>query len=202
VEHSSFAFDHATSHSDPKHRLYLTLERGKKVPSCNGEVGELHIAKWITMWSPTYAKYLLGMSSKKTDDNLMLCRRHYKDKYSMQRRARIRKVSRMMEYLKGNQYYVVGPDGFSFQDPFSSDTSQGNEQGRDANDYYKYVTNIIQWFERGIVSTIAGEVTAIRFQPANASSDKGNRIAQEASRANAYMERLNDETALQQQKAS
>lgn len=134
-------------------------------------------------------------------DNLMLVRRHYKDKYSLQRRARIRKVSRMFEYLKGNQYYVVGPDGFSFQDPFSSDDS-GNEQGRDSDDYYKYVTNIIQWFERGIVSTIAGEVTAIRFQPANASSDKGNRIAQEASRAHAYLERLNDEVALQQQKAS
>ncbi len=103
--------------------------------------------------------------------------------------------------MKGNQYYVCGPDGFSFQDPFSTDV-ESSEQGKDANDFYKYVTNIIQWFERGIVSTIAGEVTAIRFQPANASSDKGNRIAQEASRANAYLERLNDETALQQQKAS
>ena len=141
--------------------------------------------------------------TQKDRDNLLWIRRYYKDRYSMQRRARIRKVSRMLEYLKGNQYYVVGPDGFSFQDPFASqDGSAGNEQGLDAQDYYKYVTNIIQWFERGIVSTIAGQVTAIRFQPANASSDKGNRIAQQASRANAYLERLNDEQALQQQKVS
>lgn len=134
-------------------------------------------------------------------ENLMFVRRHYKEKYSLQRRARIRKVSRMMEYLKGNQYYVVGPDGFSFVDPFSTPGGD-TEQGTSSDDYYKYVTNIIQWFERGIVSTIAGQVTSIRFQPANASSDKGNRIAQEASHANAYLERMNDEGALQQQKAS
>lgn len=142
--------------------------------------------------------------TKKDRDNLLFIRRSYKQKWELLRRSRIRKVLRAMEYLKGNQYYVIGPDGYTFQDPFvmSEGNYENSEQGRNAEDYYRYVTNIIQWFERGLVATLAGQVTTIRFQPANAASDKGNRVAEEASRANAYIERLNDERSLQEQKAS
>jgi hypothetical protein len=139
--------------------------------------------------------------NKKDRENLMTIRRLYKEQWTMVRRVYLRNMLRKMEYLKGNQYYVVGPDGFTFQDPFQSQAgSQGSEQGKD-QDVYKYVTNIIQWFERVLVKTI-GVTPNIRFQPANAASDIGNRVAQHASRANAYVERMNDEPVLTKQKVS
>lgn len=141
-----------------------------------------------------------GMT-KKDRDNVMLIRRMYLEDWSQPFRILTRNILKKMEYLKGNQYYVVGPDGFTFQDPFAeSDT--GSQQGKDDNDYYKYVTNIIQWFERILVSSLSSTIPATRFQPTNAQSDIGNRVAQDASHANAYIERLNDEKALLQQKIS
>lgn len=135
-------------------------------------------------------------------DNLISIRRRYKEDWSMVRRIYVRNILRRMEYLKGNQYYVVGPDGFTFQDPFqTSQGGQGTEQGQDSQEVYKYVTNIIQWFERVLVKTI-GITPNIRFQPSNAASDLGNKVAQHASRANAYIERTNDEPVLTKQKVS
>jgi hypothetical protein len=140
-----------------------------------------------------------GMT-KRDRDNLLWLRRTYKEQRSQPRRIWVRDRLRIMEYLKGNQYYVIGPDGFSFQDPFATQ-GQGTQQGND-QDIYHYVTNIIQWFERVIVSTLGATVPSMRYQPANAQSDLGNRVAQESSRANAYIERLNDEKALLAQKIS
>lgn len=136
-------------------------------------------------------------------DNLMSIRRIYLERWSMPRRILVRNILRKMEYFKGNQYYVVGPDGFTFQDPFANDSGgAGAQQGNDDQDYYRYVTNIIQWFERILVSTLSASIPATRFQPSNAQSDLGNRVAQNASRANAYIERLNDEKGLLEQKIS
>ncbi len=140
-----------------------------------------------------------GMT-KKDRDNVMAVRRQYLEQWSMPRRILVRNIQRKMEYLKGNQYYVVGPDGFTFVDPFAS-TDAGSQQD-DVNDYYRYVTNIIQWFERILVATLSASIPATRFQPTNVNSDLGNRVAQNSSRANAYIERLNDEKALLEQKIS
>lgn len=141
---------------------------------------------------------------KRDRDNLMDIRRLYLERWSMPRRILVRNILRKMEYFKGNQYYVVGPDGFTFQDPFAESDlgATGSQQGKDGDDYYRYVTNIIQWFERVLVSSLSASIPSIRFQPSNAQSDLGNRVAQNASRANAYIERLNDEKALLEQKIS
>src|SRR5438270_4569120 len=80
--------------------------------------------------------------TKRDRDNLLWLRRTYKEQRSQPRRIWIRDRLRIMEYLKGNQYYVIGPDGFSFQDPFATQ-GQGTQQGND-QDIYHYVTNIIQ----------------------------------------------------------
>ncbi len=144
-----------------------------------------------------------GMNQRDRD-NVMTVRRMYMERWSMPRRILVRNILRKMEYLKGNQYYVVGPDGFTFQDPFAEGdvAGSGSQQGKDSDDYYRYVTNIIQWFERVLVSSLSASIPSIRFQPANAQSDLGNRVAQNASRANAYIERLNDEKGLLEQKIS
>lgn len=138
---------------------------------------------------------------KKDRDNLMYIRRTYKERWSSQRRAIVRGILKRMEYVKGNQFYSVSPDGVTFQNPFDQ-SGDGTQQSNDADSIYSYVTNIIQWFERVLVSTLSASVPATRFQPSNAQSDLGNRVAQQASRANAYIERLNDEKALTEQKVS
>jgi hypothetical protein len=167
----------------------------------------------VTKGDPTASNPQSGKAEEALDangltkhdrDNLMTVRRVYLERWSMPRRILVRNILRKMEYLKGNQYYVVGPDGFTFIDPFASTDAAniGTQQNENGNDYYRYVTNIIQWFERILVATLSASIPATRFQPTNAQSDLGNRVAQNASRANAYIERLNDEKGLLEQKIS
>jgi hypothetical protein len=134
--------------------------------------------------------------------DLVSVRRQHKMRWSTQRRAIVREILRMVEYLKGNQYYNFDSLGFNFYDPFNQGGTAGSQQGQDDVNVYRRVTNIIQWAERVLVSSLTAELPITRFWPGNASSDLDNKTAQDGSRANALIERQNNVRSMVQQAVS
>lgn len=132
-----------------------------------------------------------------TDDdkkNIMLIVSHYEELWSLPRRVVVRNTLRRYEYVKGNQYISFDPYNFSFFDPFDASVT-GSQQGQDdaqAGSVYAYVTNVVQWLLRVFVASLGGTMPATRFSPADSASDLDNRTAENASRANALVERWNN----------
>lgn len=126
--------------------------------------------------------------------NLLSIRQKYVEMWSLPRRIVTRNLLRKFEYVKGNQYISFDPYNFAFYDPF--DTSvEGSQQGNDeANpgNIYCYVTNVIQWLLRVFIASLGSTMPATRFSPSDSTSDLDNRTAENASRANALVERWNN----------
>lgn len=129
---------------------------------------------------------------------LMDVRKKYKQKYSFTRRQNVRRVSRNFEYLKGNQYIVWDPYTGRFYSPFE-ENAQGSDSGQDDQDFYKYVNNIIQWLHRVFTASLSGLVPKTRFWPNDADNELDLEAAEEASKAQAYIERQNNIASLLKQ---
>lgn len=130
------------------------------------------------------------------DEKLFLeVKRHYTEMWSLPRRINVRNTLERLEYVKGNQYISFDPYSFSFYDPFEGggDASVlGFNDQMAGDDVYSYVNNIIQWLLRVFVATLGSVMPATRFSPSDASSDLDNRTADNASKANALIERQNN----------
>lgn len=134
-----------------------------------------------------------GLSAK-GKENLLKIRQKYIEMWSLPRRVAVRNILRKFEYVKGNQYISFDPYNFAFYDPFDTSTS-GSQQGNDdgsPGDIYCYVTNVVQWLLRVFVASLGGTLPATRFSPSDSTSDLDNRTAENASRANALVERWNN----------
>lgn len=142
------------------------------------------------------AEQRLDANGLSEDDrkNLMFVKRHYTEMWSLPRRITVRNTLRRLEYVKGNQYISFDPYSFNFYDPLDASASNGmmGDAELGGEDIYSYVTNVVQWLLRVFVATLGSTMPATRFSPADATSDLGNRIAENASRANALIERWNN----------
>lgn len=130
--------------------------------------------------------------------DILEVRRRYKQKWSQIRRDRIRKMSKNLEYIKGNQYLIWDPLTTRWYSPFDMGAS-GSEQGTDDWGFYKYVSNIVQWLELVFKAALTGEVPKTRAWPNDADSVEDMTAAEEASKAQAKIERDNNIAALMDQ---
>lgn len=127
--------------------------------------------------------------------NLLFIKRHYTEMWSLPRRITVRNTLRRLEYVKGNQYISFDPYSFNFYDPIDSSSNGNSLLGNDelaGDDIYAYVSNVVQWLLRVFVATLGSTMPATRFSPADATSDLDNRTAEQASKANALIERWNN----------
>src|SRR5208282_173547 len=130
--------------------------------------------------------------------NLLFVTRHYTEIWSLPRRITVSNTLRRLEYVKGNQYISFDPYSFNFYDPMDAYSgagglgTAGGLLGNDAlggEDIYQYVSNVVQWLLRVFVATLGTTLPATRFSPSDATSDLDNRTAENASKANALIER-------------
>jgi hypothetical protein len=124
-------------------------------------------------------------------------RRKYKQKWSIIRMDRVRKCSRNLEYIKGNQY-IVYQDGRWFSPFEESSGITGSEQGEDES-FYKYINNVTQWCHRVYSAALGGEAPKTRFWPSDADRTEDMTAAEEAGKAQAKIERDNKLLSLQKQ---
>lgn len=135
--------------------------------------------------------------SKEDEKSILEVRRKYKQKWSTIRMDRVRKCSRNLEYIKGNQY-IVYQDGRWFSPFDENGGASGSEQGEDES-FYKYINNVTQWCHRVYSAALSGEAPKTRFWPNDAEKTEDMTAAEEASKAQAKIERDNKISSLQRQ---
>lgn len=135
--------------------------------------------------------------------NLILgTRRELKESWGFQRRLKIRKTLKAIEYGKGNQFVVLDPYTDAYYNPFMNGgfTTSGDPLSEaNLQNLYQYSHNYIQFLEGVYVSILKASIPRIEWWPGDAESDEDNRAAQAKSRASRQIGRQNNESLLLEQ---
>lgn len=132
--------------------------------------------------------------------NLIKVMNHFAMRWSYNHRGNIKRTSRVFEYLRDRQYIYWDSFAGRYVDPFEETSSLGSQQGNDDVWGYKYVNNVLQFLERVISNTLSPQLPETRFQPSDAEEDSDVQAAEEASKAQAFLERQNNARRLLRQR--
>jgi hypothetical protein len=135
--------------------------------------------------------------SERAKKNLLELRRRFKNDWAETRRRNIRKISKAIEFFKGNQIVSFNPENNEWFNPIEEAINEANLNGAPSIDLGQYVDNIYQMLTFSFIAALSPNVPKTRFWPADADDEKDLKTANAASSIQAQVERQNNIKGLQ-----
>jgi hypothetical protein len=136
------------------------------------------------------------------EKDLLDCVKLHEEMWAEERRARIKRALRAIEYDNGNQYLSWDPSSDTYVNPLSDFLSGSPFNSAASPDgkstLYNSTNNLVQWARKVFVSTLSSAVPRVEWWPGDADSDLDNRAAKARSQAYRKIGRDNKEEDLQE----